>query len=1083
MFTHTYSVCAHTILLFSFEFSSLILDLLVGSEKHQTKFSVFSDRHSHSQTQNLMKKCLLKLLVLLCLASAPAVAQTVSGRVTNSADGTALPGVSVLVKGTSSGTTTDFDGKYTIGASDPNAVLVFSFIGFASQEIPLGSRTSVDVVLEEDITQLGEVVVTALGIAKESKSLGYAVTKVEGASMTQAREVNFVNSLAGRVAGVSISNVSGGPGSSSNVRIRGGSSMFSDNSPLYVINGVPINNSTRGSAGMWGGADLGDGIGNINPDDIEEMTVLKGSTASALYGSRAANGVVVITTKKGKAGAPVVEFNSNYTVDRIIDLTDYQDQYGQGTMGLKPTDSDAAYHAGINSWGGKLDGSSVPQFDGISRPYVAQRDNLKDFYNTGNTFTNTIALSAGNDFTSFRLSVSDLNNNSVVPNSGLHRNTFNISVDQKINSKFKASLLANYINEKSDNRPFLSDSPGNSNFGIMFLPTSMSHSVLAPGFDEDGAEINHTDNVYLTNPYFAANRFVNDLGRKRLISALTLKYDITKDLYIQGRVTRDSYNDRQTSITPTGTAYYPKGNMTEVASEGTDLNADVLAAYKRTIVSDLDADLTVGANIRKFDTEIITSSGDQFSIPFLHVLDNAINKNADYNNPRGEVQSWYYSLGFSYKNTVFLNTTGRKDYFSTLPSASNSLFYPSVGASVVFSEWISSNVFSFGKLRTSWAQTSGMADPYKTKLYYSIDQSINGYPIGVIGGNQVPNGQLKPYSLNEFELGTEMKFLENRITFDVAYFSRKTKDEIVNRPVSQTSGYSSAVVNLGEWQNKGVELMVAADIVKTDKFTWNLAFNFTKMNSEVLKLSDIATDTISQLDQSRTQNAYVSQVVGEEISQVMAYDFLRNPSGDIIYDAAGRPQRGDLRPMGSGMHHTYGGINNEFTYGPLKFGFLIDFKSGGKIFSATNSYATTFGLHKNTLAGREENVVYPGVVAVPDPDDPTAPPTYTANTTGVAAWDYYGALASNVSSKFVYDASFVKLRQVIIGYQLPSKWLDGTPVRSVNISFVGRNLAILKKHTPNVDPESNFTNGNAQGLELAGVPTTRNYGFNLNVKF
>ncbi len=998
------------------------------------------------------------------------VVETISGKVISS-DGTPLAGVSVRIKGTTRGTTTDNKGNFSIDANK-GEVLVISYVGYEPQEVAIGNDKTLSVSLSLSGQDMAEVVVTALGIRKEAKRLGYSVTKVDGESLTKAREINVANGLAGKVAGVNVSGVNGGPGSSSNVVIRGINS-FTGGQPLYVINGVPIDNSNRGSAGMWGGADMGDGISNINPDDIEEISVLKGSTASALYGSRASNGVILITTKSGKDKKGVgVEVNSNFVVDNIIDYSDFQYVYGQGLLGVKPTSQANAYASGANSWGAKIDGSNSVQFDGVSRPYAAHPDNIKNFYQTGTTATNSVAFSGGNENGNFRLSVSNLMNKSVVPGSDLKRNSVNLNINSKVTKRLSIAAIVNYITEKSKNRPNLSDSPGNSNFGILFLPTTLDEQVLRPGYKADGSEINFSENIFVTNPWFAANRWVNDLSRNRIIAMGSIRYNFTDWLYLQGRFGQDYYSDRSTGVTPTGTAYYPAGNITEQSNRGSEINADFLIGADKKITTDLSLSISAGGNVRKSRFEQIINTGDQFSIPFLYVLDNAKNKNSDYNLFRQETQSLYYSAEFSYKNFLFVNTTGREDWFSTLPLENNHLFYPSVSASFIFSEFLKPSWLDYGKLRAAWANTSGEAKPYQTKLYYGIAGSINGYPIGTINNGSIPNAALQPYRMREIEVGTELRFLKSRLTVDVSYFHRKTIDEIVNVPASITSGYTSATINIGEMQNKGIEAMVTGTIIRKTNFTWTSSINFTKLNNKVLKLSGDQTNYDIEGAQSRTQNAYGKHIVGLPASQVMAFDYKRNASGQIVFDADGRPLQGNLIPMGSGFHDKFGGWNNEVTIKNFNFGVLIDFKYGGKIFSATNYYATVFGLHKMTLVGRETGIIGDGVNEAGN-----------KNTVSEDSWDYYGALASRVSSQFVYDASFIKLRQVVIGYNLPASMFHKLPIQGINISLVGRNLAILKKHTPNIDPESNYAGGVGQGLELAGVPPFRSMGLNVNVKF
>lgn len=991
----------------------------------------------------------------------------ITGRVTT-AEGAPIAGATVSVKGTRRGTSTNANGEFSIDAKQ-GEVLVISSVGYATQEVAVGSDARINLTLALEDKSMSEIVVTALGIRKEAKRLGYAVTKVDGESLTKARELNVANGLVGRVAGVNISSVAGGPGSSTNIVIRGVNS-FTGASPLFVINGVPMDNSPRGSAGMWGGADLGDGISNINPDDIEEMSVLKGSTASALYGSRAANGVILITTKSGKNRKGLgVEFNSNLVVDDIIDHTEYQYDYGQGLQGLKPGSQAAAYTSGANSWGAKIDNSNVVQFDGVSRPYSAQKNNIKNFYRTGHTITNTIAFSGGNENGNFRLSASNLLNESVVPNSGMRRNTFNLNLNSKLAKKLSLATVVNYIIEKSKNRPNLSDSPGNSNFGIAFLPTTLDQAILKPGYKND-AEINFSDNIFVTNPWFAANAFINDLTRNRVIAMASLKYDFTDWLSLQGRIGQDFYNDRTTNVTPTGTAYLAKGNITENSARFTELNADFLLTGRRKLTTDIDVDVSVGGNLMRSKLEIHNSTGDQFNVPFLYALQNANNRNTRYDLIRREVQSFYYTAEFGYKNMLFLNTTGREDWFSTLPEENNHLFYPSVSASFIFSEVLKTSWLNYGKLRLAWANTSGQAPPYATKLYYSIDGSVNGFPIGINTQTNVPNALLEPFRMRETEAGIELKTLNSRLGLDIAWFNRKTIKEVIAVPASPTSGYQGATINIGDLENKGIELLLTGTPVKTSNITWTSSFNITKLNNKVLKLSD--GQPSYQMGESRSRNAFVQHVVGKPASQIMAFDYKRDGAGNIVFDASGRPQQGLLVPMGSGFHDVFGGWNNEVRVGNFNFGVLVDFKSGGKIFSATNYYATIFGLHQMTLQGRETGIVGEGVNEGGG-----------KNAVREDAWDYYGALANNVSSTFVYDASFIKLRQVVIGYNLPSRLFRRIGAQGANISLVGRNLAILSKNTPNIDPESNYNNTVAQGLELAGVPPFRSFGLNLNVKF
>jgi TonB-linked SusC/RagA family outer membrane protein len=1073
MFTHTIMLCAHTILVFSFEFSSLPVDLLAGSQKTAAKncSELWTATHQF-KPKILMKKCLLKLLVLL-LASAPAVAQTVSGRVTNSADGSALPGVSVLVKGTNVGTTSDADGRYSINASEPTSILVFSFIGYATQEVQIGNRTTIDVNLEEDVTQLGEVVVTALGIERETKALGYSVTNVKGEEFTKAREINVANALVGKIAGVNSSAPSTGPGGSSRVTIRGNSSLNFDNQPLYVINGIQMNNDNLGSAGTWGGADMGDGISSINPDDIEDITVLKGGSAAALYGQRGRNGVILITTKSGKARQGLgIEFNSNTTFDKANNFTDWQTEYGQGTQGNKPVDVASAKNTAFSAWGPKLDGSSVPGFDGEDHPYsYVSKDNFKNFYQTGHTYTNTLSISGGSEAGSFRFSVGSLRNSSVYRNSEYNRTTANLDVNYKLSPKWSGKANLNYTKEDG-NRSNLSDSPGNGNYAILFLPPNFDASLLAPGYDAlTKREIEFNNTLFDTNPYFAANRFKNNTNKNRILSVGSLRYSPMDWLYVQARVANDFFAFNQESITPTGTAYRQGGGLdAQNTLTFNETNADILVGVNKDLNQDLSIGVTAGGNILKQESKNITLSAGNLAFPFLYNPSTAVSRNPNVSQPQKEVHSIYGAVELSYKDMLFLNLTDRNDWSSTLPAENNSYNYPSANLAFVFSEIVESSVVTFGKVRAGYAKVGGDAPAFYTKQYYSTNGAINGQPLGNLD-NVIPNTKLEPLQVTELEIGTNLQFLDNRIFFDAAWYHKQTLNDIVRATVSQTSGFDVALVNVAKLENKGIELMIGGSPIKTADFTWTSTFNYTNNKSNIVALAEGQTENPVEGATSRTLRGNISNIVGEPFAQVMVYDYLRDDNGNLIVNASGFPQAAATpTAAGTGIHPITGGWNNDFKYKNLSLAFLIDFKSGAVIYSGTNSVATGAGLHKQTLVGREEGVTVTGV------NEAGAPVT-----TVIPAQNYYGSLGA-ISKNFIQDADFVKLRSVSLTYNFPTKLLGGK-VNALSLSLVGRNLFYISKKTDNIDPESNYTNGNGQGLEFAALPTVRTMGFNLNVKF
>lgn len=1027
----------------------------------------------------------LQLFVFLMLFSIAAIAQTkqVTGTITDSKTGSPLASVTVKVKGKNTQAVADANGKFTIVMPAGSTTLQFDYIGYASKEVevPAGSST-LSVTLDESTgTNTPEVVVTALGISKEARKLGYAVSTVNGEDLSKARENNVALGLEGQVAGLNVHGANGGPAGSARILLRGVSSLTAGGSPLFVINGVPIDNSQRGSAGEWGGSDNGDGISNINPDDIESMTVLKGLSASALYGSRAANGVILITTKSGKKGTATIEYNANVQVDQAINSTDFQYIYGQGTSGAKPANQAAALATARFAWGAKMDGSSYTGFDGKTYNYSPYKDNIKDFYRAGPSFTNTVSVSGGSDKTTYRLSLSNLDNKAIVMGSGLERKTINFNIDQKVTDKLSVGVVANYIDQRAINPPQLSDGPGNPNNG-MFLAPNIKESTLSPGYNPiTGREIVFSDDNYVTNPYFAVNKWVNDVRRKRLISSINAKYNILSWMYLQGRIGYDKIDDRQFGVTPTGTDYSynsagQSGGISLTTTQTTELNMDAILGITHKLTSDLNLDATLGANQRRNQTESENINGGPFVINNLYSPNNVVSYGRNYGFAKRDVHSGYYSVDLTYKNYLTLSTTGRYDAFSTLynsgiPKDKRNLFTPSVSGSFIFSQLLHSSTISFGKLRASYAKTSGEpTSPYITAVYYSVGNSINGVPTGSFGST-LPNLFLKPYTLAEFEVGAELRLFNNRLGFDVAYFNRKSSNEIMNANISWATGYSGSVIANGSIQNKGLEALITGTPVKTRNFNWNVSFNITSVDNKVLK-TDAAGNKIGQ-GSYRPLNANTAYIVGMSGPQVTGFDYKYDSKGQIIVDASGLPQQGDVKPWGSVLPNLYGGLKNDFSYKNFNLGFLVDFNFGNKVLSATKYYATIRGLDKATLVGREDGIKVGGVYA-----------DGTANTSTVSAQNYYTRLAS-ISKYDVLDGDYIKLRQVTLGYTFTEKALGNIPVfSSIQISFVARNLVTFLKHTDNIDPESGFSTTIAYaGIEGTSLPSVRTFGLNANFKF
>ena len=1181
------------------------------------------------------------LVVLFVLGSLTAFAQrNVSGRVTD-AGGNGMPGVNVIVKGTSTGTTTDATGNYTISAEQEATTLVFSFIGYATQEVEIGNRSTVDVSMSEDARELGEVVVTALGVERDVKSLQYSMTQVSGSDFQEARTNNLSNQLAGRVAGVNVSQIAGGPAGSSRVIIRGNKSLLGGNQPLYVVDGIPMDNSGFGQAGIWGGRDQGDGMSSINPDDVESVTVLKGANAAALYGARGANGVINIVTKKGTARKGIgVEFVSNYVFEKLNDQREFQTEFGQGNFDRSdplnqysvrvpyaPRTQQESYNSwGTSSWGPRL--GSVPDFvlfDGSVHPYVNAGDNFKRYFETGSSWTNTLALTGGSATQNFRISFANLDNKSIVPNSGFNRKNVSLSTNSKFGKKITFTSKVLYSHEFANNRPYLSDSPANGILAMYYIP--LNHNVewykgdpnklgaIPVGTDPaslttwgkvPGEEFQVANNNWHQNPYWTAHQFQNDDWRDRLIASGQLRYDITDWLWVQGRGGMDWYTLKRTDLVPQGTGFQRGGSMNEREYRVREINLEWMAGADKTF-GDISVNAFVGGNSMRRDREELHLNGSGFSVPFEAFINNTVSRSWGYGFNQSGINSLFGSLQVGFKEVLFLTATARNDWFSVLNPEFNSILYPSVGGSFVFSDAFEMpSAISFGKIRASWAQVGNATiNPYETNLTYSLNgNSHRGYTMAsfstAMGNNGlIPNPSLQPLTSTELEFGVDMRFLNDRIGLDLTYYNQKTTDDILNATISRASGFGRTSVNVGELRNTGIEMMLRATPV-VGPLTWNIELNLAKNDNEVVSLLDPKNDKEELIvEEPRSRNAFIKHMEGHPFGVITGRVQDVSPDGDplmtfqgfvvardpvtgavlkdpvtgkdvIALDANGRPivqadgrpvQKGKLEIIGNGVPDVTGGVMNSFSFKNFNLGVLIDFKFGGDILSGTNMRLTSAGLTEMSLQGREgeaplhvdgvirvplldlddrdsDSDIYENLSATPDLDDldgdgntaetlgsldptqlgdialneyrpftetvyvnggqqvgvdangnPVYVPVYathTGNLTPDQARNYWGAVQGETNAKtdlFLYDASFVKLRQVTFGYNFPRNMLSKTPFQSLSLSFVARNLAILHKNTPNIDPESSYQNGNGQGLDYFGFPATRSYGFDLKVGF
>ncbi|WP_273275672.1 SusC/RagA family TonB-linked outer membrane protein [Maribacter polysiphoniae] len=1036
-------------------------------------------------------KYVLMFVALLFIQGA--IAQTISGTVTDNY-GTPVPSVNVIEKGTTNGTSTDFDGNYTINVSSTSGTLVFSSLGFVAKEVAIGGKTSINISLVEDVEQLGEVVVTALGIKKEAKAIGYAATEVGGEELATVKVTNAINSLQGKVAGVNITSNSTGAAGSSRVVIRGNNTLTGNNQPLYIIDGIPIGNDNNGAAGMWGGSDGGDGISSINPDDIESVRVLKGGAATALYGSRGGNGVILITTKGGTSEQKGfgVEVSSSVTFDALnTGILDFQTEYGQGTRGRVPANAAEAFDLGNSAWGPKLDGSPVVQWDGVERPYSYVGDNSSRFYRTGSTFVNTVALSSNAENMNYRLSLSNMDNEDIMPNSGLNRKSFSLNTGATLSEKITTQVNAKYIVEKVHNRPRLSDSPGNANYSVALLAPNVDVRDLQPGMNEDLSENAYSSNIYSTNPYFAAYNFSNEDVKHRIIASTSIRYDMLDWLYLSGRVGTDHYTRKSTSIEPFGTAYKVLGGMSEQERIYTQVDADLMLGLDKDITDKFSTSAFVGVNSNHIKYEELNLGGNDFIVPGFEDISNLANQSRSRLFNERKIGSVYGSLELAYDRWAYLTFTGRNDWFSTLSfpgkDTSNNVFYPSANASLVLSDAFElPSAITFMKLRGGYSEVGGGGDEaYKLAPTYELfGQGHLGQPLGRVNGSTVPNAALVPWTKSEVEIGLDARFFNNRLSLDLAVYKNQTTDDIVNATTSIYSGYSSATANLGKLENKGIEFLLSFTPIRSENFNWTSSINGS-FNESLIVETNAEGQPVS-LDQARTQNVQIEHIVGQRYGKIVGVSYVRDNDGNIVYDLdddnVPYAREGERKILGDGVAPWSMGWSNNFTFGDFNLSFLVDGKFGGQVFSGTNTFAYGSGLHKTTLEGRENGLTVTGIDGSAF-DAETG--TGTSFTTTIAPEDlgtYYNQI-NDIAEEFVEDADYIKFRELSFGYSFPKDILDRTFLTSANVSIIGRNLFYIQRSADNIDPESAYSAGNSQGLEYFGVPSTRSYGLSLNVKF
>ncbi|SNR64429.1 SusC/RagA family TonB-linked outer membrane protein [Lutibacter flavus] len=1035
---------------------------------------------------------LLTLLLALIVQFSFAQEKTVTGSVSDASG--PLPGVTVVVKGTNTGTQTDFDGNYSITAA-VGAVLKYSYIGMQPSERKVGASNVINVTMQESAEALEEVVVTGFGRKVEKRSATFAVQQVGGEEMSQARESNIVNSLSGKIAGVQITNSSGAVGSSSRVVLRGASSLTGSNQPLYVVNGVPLESGNFGNAGSGGGADLPNGVSDINPDDIESISVLKGPAAAALYGVRAANGVIQIKTKTGRASSALgISVNSTVSFETPLMLPNYQNSYGQGGNHdyfewIDGTSGDGGVD---ESWGPPLDvGLEFVQWnsytvDGAPLPWVSQPDNIKNFYDTGLTLNNNVSFTGGAENIGYRLSVASMDQTGMVPNTDLRRFSVGGSSTYTMSDKLTSSVDFNYTRSKSDN--FVTQGYNNENpvqqmiwagRNVDFeLLRDWENLPLSPaGTAAAGTPINW-NTVFQNNPYWVLDTNTREYNRDRIVGNIALNYAFNDSFSISGKVGTNFWNSRQNRRQAFGSNNAPNGSYSETSRTYTETNSELIASYNTKITEDLAFELSAGGNSMYRKSELAQTIAPQLQLPGLYNVSNlAAGSSWVVNNSFSEqkINSLFGFGKFSYKNYLFLEFSGRNDWSSLLPVSDNSFFYPSVTASAVVTDMIdvNSDVLSFLKVRGGWSQVGGIGalNPYSLQPTYSLSTETWGGNSVAFLPSQLNNPNIKSETTSGTEFGIDVRLLNSKVRFNATYYDQTSKDLVVPVQVTAASGYTSAVQNVGELNNKGIELQLGATVVQKGDFQFDVDVNFAKNTNKVVSLGGLESLVLGG-QWSMTLEAREGQPYGS----IVGTYFDRSPSGDVIYEnglpkiAAGTKELGNITPDWTG------GANFTFKYKNFSLNALIDAKIGGDIHTMTYTWGRYAGILAETALGRETGIVGDGVMLVDG--------NYVPNTVTVPAENYNKRAYSNsVVESAVFDASYVKLRQVMLTYKLPKNLIGNTLFTDINFSLVGRNLAILHKNTPHIDPESSFSDSNAnQGQEFGQLPSARSVGFNIQLK-
>ncbi|KXX67737.1 SusC/RagA family TonB-linked outer membrane protein [Flammeovirga sp. SJP92] len=1079
-----------------------------------------------------MKKALLLVSLMLSVVFATlAQERTVSG-VIKDPTGETLPGVAVIVKGTTEGTVTGIDGSYRLIATGENPILVFKLVGYKSQEVTVGSQSQISLSLEEDVEQLEEVVVTALNVTREKASLGYATQTVKGEDVATVKEANFVNSLSGKVAGVQI-RTNNNFGGSTNIVIRGTTSITGNNQPLFVVDGVPIDNSTGNTTSQEEGGrgyDYGNAASDINPEDIETMSVLKGAAATALYGSRASNGAIVITTKKGSKRKGIgINISTGVTVGKILKntFTEYQNQYGAGygpyygSTGyfldddvngdgnldfVVPTTEDGSFGAkfdpnlNVYHWD-----SFVKDSENYGKAYAwtAGATTPVDFFETSYTFNNSISLEGGNETSTFRLGYTNYKSTGILPNSEMKRDNFSLTGTTKLHEKLEASASVNVNMNSTTGRNSTGYSDNLMSQFRQWWQTNVDVKSLEHLYHKTGrnitwnaADYNDPETpIYWDNPYWSRFENYQTDSRNRVYGNASLNYKPNKWLSVLGRATMDQYTEIREERRAVGSVATTFGVANNDESSGysrlernvSEFNYDLMLTANKYFNDDFSLFALLGSNIRVQNFESVSSSTNGgLAVPGIYALSNSVLPllNPIEEKTEKHVYGIFSNVSLGYKNMLYLDLTARNDVSSALPTSSNSYLYGSVAGSYIFTEMLKTDWLSFGKLRASYGKVGNDTSPNRTADFYYRNDNFGSSIIYTLPTRK-NNQDLKPEETYSFETGIELSALNNRIGLDLAYYKMNSFNQIFNVSTSRATGYESKFINGGEIENRGWEVALKGTPIMKSGFKWDITLNWSRNRNEVISLIDNVDNLVIRSFQGGiSSNATVGQPYG--ILRGTGYTYHDN--GQKIVDENGYYKASADQIIGDPNPEWNGGLTNTFSYKGLRLSFLLDMQKGGDVYSLDMHYGQGTGVTANTVGlndlgnpvrnSLEEGggVLNPGVQADGTPNTVRAPADYYAGAF------YWGNGERNPGQMTVYDATYIKLRELSLSYTLPKK-LVSSWAQNVTVSFVGRNLAILHKNTPYFDPESGLSAGNAQGYVSGAYPTTATYGFKLDLSF